>query len=493
MKHPGDTNSAAAYIINKMNRAGANADRLMDLINRLARLAYEKGTRKGDISIREKLARVVEFLQEYFRTARLFASGKGGDAGAFREILAFFDERFLERNALEGPVDALKQEIAAQERLDREHNARHAGDGYVRKVNLYAKEFGSTLKEWEKLLLYHAEPQLRRFLTDINDIVLYHGIDAAIPRLITGGDVFARSGPHYQEFKNTIARHAQINVKLIRAAQTEADIKESISQTLQQMGFRDVILRSRNINREIFDEMLTEAVNEGDLVNCMKRYARSSQDALQQMRKFEKKQEQDKIRMEDLNRLLEDLCYLDDPDEIVQPGIPGRLSDLVKSDSGRYLFHSPGTFEISLKFVSEYMRDSLIFVLDWLNKELKKTPALSRPLSPLIECFTAVGRFIDAYKLALDVSANRSNRSGTASKEKHYISAALADELIGSIRDNCMKVRNALVDVAYAISSGAYDRTGALTKKINILRESCNASHLKITGGLEKIEGTRRT
>ena len=37
---------------------------------------------------------------------------------------------------------------------------------------------------------------------------------------------------------------------------------------------------------------------------------------------------------------------------------------------------------MSLKFVSEYMRDSMIFVVDWLNKELQKVAGIGVPAGP---------------------------------------------------------------------------------------------------------------
>ena len=490
MKQPLNSSSVSGYITGKLKMADEKKDNLLNAINRLSNLSYEKGNREGDAEIRQRVKDLAAEIEQYYRTIRVFVSGKGGDTGAFLDILVFFNERYLENNTLAVKLDFLKKELEQQKKLEHEHTIKHARDGYARRANINAEDMERSLKDWEKIYLYNAEPLLRGFLADVNDIVVYKRINDKIERLITSDDVFARTGANYQEFKNSIVFFVELHIKLTRSAFTETEMKDVINRTLQLMGFRNSILNTRNINLEKYDEILSEIISEGNLTGCAKKYSGLSRDAVNAIKTLENKQRDSSADPKDLMKVLEDLCNLEDAMKGRKPDIVTSVTGLAKNDRERYLFHSPGTFKISLKFVSEYMRNSLILIVDWLNRELQKPPGSVMLLGSILECVPSMKEFIKIYQMAIEVSSQKSNQSeaNIMSGEKHYISKNIAENLIQSIQNNCNAISNALVDSTYNVSSSSVDKSGVLAKKIEIIKESCFESFNKISRGLSEID-----
>ncbi len=478
---------AGAYMAGKYRQAEERKDRLLNAINRIAQISYEKGTRKSDEAIRQRVAALTGEVDRQYRMIRMFSAGKGGDTAAFRDILEFFEECYLERFVLRELLDEVRKEIANQDKIDRDYGDNHPDADHARKLNIFRQDLGRELQECEKVLLHQADPLLRAFLTEVNDILLYHLLDERIGRLITSDDVFARSGPVYQEFKKSLAWYAGLYIKLSRLPLTDEEIIETINRTLQQAGFRNPILRSRNINPGIYTEIMMEVIAEGNLRQLVKRYSDTSRSALDAIRSADKKIESVATSKE-IMKVLEDLIYLEEIKNPQRPTGAAETSGLAKNESGRYLFHAPGTFDISLKFVSEYMRDSLIFIIDWLGKELQKTPGSVSLLGPVAECIPLIKTFITYYKLALDTAADMSNQAGSGSREKHFISKQVARGLIQSVRDNCNAIRHSLIDASYGIMNSTLDRAEVLKKQIEIIKDSCQASHNKINKGLSEIE-----
>lgn len=477
---------AGSYLVSKYKQAEDKKARLLDAINRLTQLSFEKGTRHGDQVIRERVKALVAETGQYYGMIRAFSSGKAGDAFAFEDILAFFNRQYLERFILRERLEELRREFGNLDRDDRAYEEKHPGEG-KRRINSYRQDLERELKEWEKLLLYQVEPLLRGFLNEVNDIFLYSQIDERLGRLVTSDDVFTRSGPVYLEFKRSLAAYAGMNIKLSRLPLTDNEIVEIINRVLQQTGFRSAILNSRNINPGIYGDIMMEVVTEGGLRHLVKQYSDVSRSGLNAIQSASKKTGDAGVG-KDLGKSLEDLIYLEDVTNPQRPGGLPAASGLSKNEAGRYLFHTSGTFDISLKFVSEYMRDSTIFLLDWLNKELQKSPGSSSLLGPIVECVPSIRSFISYYKLALDTASDKSNQAGSGSKEKQFISKQIAQGLIRSIKDNCSQIQHSLIDSSYMIMNSTLERAAVLRKQIGVIQESCNASHVKINKGLSEIE-----
>jgi hypothetical protein len=486
MRQSGSNAPAGVFLAGKYKQADDRKDKLLNVINRLSQLAYEKGTRQSDEAIRGRLKELAGEVEQHYRTIRAFGSGKVGDASAFQDILEYFNSRYLERFVLREKYEEVRQEIVAQDNLDRSYHESHTDADHVRKVNIYRQDLERELGEWEKLLLQQVDPLLRGFLTEVNEIVLFNRLAQLIDRLLTNDDVFARSGQVYQEFKDVIAYYAELHIKLTRVPLTDAQIIEDINRILQLMGFRNSIMRARNINAEIYNEIMMEIVAGSSLRQLVLQYADTSRGAIDAIRSKESKPG-DAPSARDLVPALEELIYLEESRDVRKPAGMTAASGLSTKEADRYLFHSPGTFDISLKFVSEYLRDSLIFILDWLNKDTKKSSDSSAILGPVIECIPTMRIFSAFYRLALEEASNRSNQIGSGSKERHYISRQVARGLIKSIQDNCTAIKHSLIDVSYSIMNSTHDRTGVLAKKMDVIKDSCNASYAKITRGLSEI------
>ncbi len=486
MRQSGDTYHAGVYLSGKLKLADEKRDKLLDAINRLTQITYEKGTRAGDSVIRKKLKDITGEIEQYYKMIRAFASGKAGDTYAYQEILVFFNERYLEKFRLTFLLEILRKEIADQEKSNQEENRNFISKGWSRKVNTYARKLEEELKAWERMLLYSAEPLLRSFLSDVNDIYFYHRINARFGELISKDNVFATSGEAFLNFKASIGYFLELNIKINRKPLPDKEISDLITQMLQQMGIRNAMMHSRNITPEKYNEIAASIISEWNLRDLAKRYTGTTLGALEAIRSFEKDKSGAALEAKDLMKIMEDLCYLGDPQEIHIPKSTVPVTGLANAEQERFLFHSPGTFNMSLKFVSEYVRNSLILVIDFLYKELQKAPGSKRLLNPVIEAVPSMKYFIAQYSLALDVSGHATNQATDRKGTQQYISRQMARDLIQSIKDTSAAVRGGLVDTTYNVANSSLDKSGVLAKKIGILKESWNETHAKISKGLSE-------
>lgn len=338
----------------------------------------------------------------------------------------------------------------------------------------------------EKILLNSAEPLLRAFLSDVNDIFFYHRVNARISELFLKDNDFATTGEAFLNFKASIGYFLELNIKINRKPLTDKDIVDLITQMLQQMGLRNAILRTRSITPEKFNEIAGSIISEWNLRELTRQYSGTTRGVIDAIRTFEKDSAK-AIDAKELMKILEDLCYLGDPMEKPIPHPAVSASGLANAEKDRFLFHSPGTFNISLKFISEYARNSLILVVDFLYKEIQKGQTSFKLLDPMMEFVPSVREFVKLYAMALDVSDNKSNQTADRKGTQQYITRQMASDLIQTIKDNSAAVRSALVDTSYKIGHSTLDKTGVLAKKISILQEAWNETHAKVSKGLSDM------
>ncbi len=493
MVHAPDALHTSAYIVNKLKLADGKRDMLANELTRLVKLSYENGSREGDSIIRKKIKAVVDEINLYYRNIQAFISGKGGDTEAFADILLFFNARYLEEFQLTVQLDQIKHEIANQEKLDQDYNATHPGKNYVRKQNIFAKLLSKDLTEWELRLLKTVIPLLRNYLVDINDIVLYYEIENCIKRLITHDNIFPLSGADYQSFKKDFLYYLDLHIKLAHKPVSIAEGAELINQLLQQMGFRGVILKCQNITLDKYKGILDEITKEGNLEERSRKYMEIPSEAASPVPAIEDKRDDIATIRRNILRVLEHLCNLEEMKVAMQSGRPVSAETIAGNEPDRYIFHKPGTFDISLKFVSEYLRNSMIMVIDWLQREIQKSPNSIKILTPVLACVPSIQQFVSRYKLALVASTDKKGRlfsgSGQSSREDQYIPKRIAKELAETIYDNCHKIRQSLNDAFYdASKTRISDPSGILSKKIRLIIESFEASSVKITKGLSQIE-----
>ena len=304
MRQSGSHIPSGTFLAGKFKQAEDKKDKLLDVINRLAQLSYEKGTRHSDHVIRERVKALTGEVGQQYGKIRSFSSGKVGDAFAFEDILAYFNRQYLERFLIRELLDEVRREFAGLDSLDRDFEEKNPDTAHRRKVNVYRQNLEREMKEWEKLLLVQVEPLLRGFLTDLNDIVLFNRLEERIDRLVTSDDVFVRIGQIYQEFKDCLAYYEAMHIKLARLPLTDAELVDSINRTLQLMGFRNPIMRARNINPDIYAEIMGEVLAGGNLRELVKQYSDTSRDALEAIRSREKKEEKT-FTGQDLQKVLE--------------------------------------------------------------------------------------------------------------------------------------------------------------------------------------------
>jgi hypothetical protein len=485
-----DISPASAYIVNKLKLADEKRGNLLDDLNRLSKLSYEKGVREGDSILRKKVKAAIDEIEQYYRTIQAFVSGRGGDTQAFTDMLIFFNESYFENYQLPGLVDQIKQVILQQEKLNQEYEAAHKDKNYTRRINIFAKQLEKDLMDLERMLQQGILPLLSRFIADINDIVLYYQVSDTIGELISSDDFFTQSGAAYQEFKKSFIDFLEVYVKLTRKALSDTDMEEMINRSLQQMGLRSLILKCKNVKPEKYKEILTEIIKSGNFQVQPKKISGDLKENVEPIRAVETKQEEISKSRKTLLGAFEDLCNLENIKDSPHLDSARLVKGLAKNSTERYMFHKPGTFEVSLKFVSEYLRNALIMIIDWLNREIQKTPNYISPLRPVLGCIPSIRQFIAQYKLALDVSADKSNQAVTGLRfaESHYISKRIAKELIRFINDNCNIIEQALLDSLNIVGQNTIERSEVLSKKIKVIRDSFYDSVAKIRKGLSEID-----
>ena len=486
MRQSGQTFQINAYHSAKLKQVEEKKDKLKDIINTLAHLKYEKGTREGDYRLRDRLKDLVNETENNYRAIRDLGGGKPGTAEDFGEFLTFYRDHYLDNFLLIDYLKRLKKEIADQARLDREYNMNNPGRSHERRKNLFVLDFERDLAEWEKTLSLKAVPLLNDFLIDANELALCRRMNAQIDRLVTADDVVTVSGAIYDDFKKSVARFVEMYVKIRKQFLSEKDIRDLVNQALEEMGFKNIILRSKNVNQLRFNVILDEIIKEYGLENLAQKFMPAGARAVGAPAE---KEGDNLTRIKEMGTIMEDLCFLENIPQTGPGEKDGVEAGLANRENERYLFYTPGTFDVSLRYIAEYLRDALIFVIDWLLKEMQKNPEFTETLEPIGESVVQVNKFIEMYKRGLEIAAMKSNRSESKvlSQEKHYISKNMAMDLIQTITAISKSVQQALIDSSYNAASLA-GKGSVLLKKIKIIQDSFNNSFVKITKGLSTID-----
>jgi hypothetical protein len=486
MRQSGQTFKINAYFSSKLKQVEENKDKLLDILNTLSHLKYEKGTREGDFALRKLLKDLMTEIENYYMAVRGLGGGKSRTAEGLNDFLTVNKDRYLDNFQLIENLNRIKKEIADQARRDREFNQNNSEQKYERKKNLFVMDFERNLEEWEKEVYQKAVPFLNAFLIDVNELALCRTTNNLLDHLVTADDVFVVSGPVYEDFKAGIARFIEMYIKIRKQFLSDKEIRDLATQSLEEMGFNDIILSSRNVNRLRFNMILDEIIKEYGLASLSGKFMNSSGHALKAAVEKERGVISD---VKEMTEVLESLCYLENIPESGPGERDGLPVGLVQNEKERYLFYTPGAFDVSLRYVVEYARDALIFVIDWLIKELSKSPEFSEAFEPLVKSIAHVNEFIETYRIGLQTAALKSNQSESrlTSQQRHYISRNTAADLIRAITEICDGVRQALVDTSHNAVKLA-GRGVVLLKKIKIIQDSCNNSFGKIHGGLSKID-----
>jgi hypothetical protein len=263
MIQPVDNNSINAYINNKMKLSEDKRNSLLFALNKLVQLSYKNSERASDPIVQKKTMAIIDEIGRYYNITRSFINGKGGDIGAFRDILMYFDKQYLENNSLVNLLDQLKQELAHYNKPGDMHDItlNVSDNTRIDSISTNDLELG-LVKQWEKMLLYIVEPMLLGFLTDVSEIVLYYDIKKTLTQLIDGNIALNRNNKDYLDFTKSFVYFIELQIKLSRNNMSDNEMAEMMNSRLQQMGFRNLILKSRNIDPGKYREIMAEIINE---------------------------------------------------------------------------------------------------------------------------------------------------------------------------------------------------------------------------------------
>jgi|GEM_PF-3453160 len=453
----------------------------------LGGLSYEKGSRKGDYEIRDRVVEIVAEINRYYEHIKLFDNGKNGDIRAYEDILVFFQNSLIDSRLIDDKTSALREEIARQEREDRLHNARHAGTPLERKKNAYVTELEKSLQRFEDQLRTVVEPRLREFLNDVNHILYCEKLKTIVQNIAKsagGGAGAARTG----DFIRHTTTFLWIDRKINGTRAAASDLRDFVTGVLEEMGLLAPLEERAGLGKRLLAESIAEIGSQLDGLLAVEREKTKPSPPVEIVEKEEKRLEAIRVSAQ-IKSLLDNLCYIN----VCKPSLYlpqyRDYRDLAKSGRSRYRFHVPGSGEVTLQTVSDYHTNSLMTVFTWVKREIRRDIAQLAHLRPLISALPECDRFVRIYCTALFVSSIAGNQgeSMVLGEERHFIPIGLARDLFAAIRDGCELI-DTTFDAAIteiALVRGAEAET--LGKKLLIMRDSFSDAKSKITQWLGRL------
>ena len=169
-------------ISNKLKIANEKKFYLRKALYELDKLSYEKGTRKGDYLIREKIKQINDELELFDGRIKAFEADII-NISLFREILFFFEENYLDNFILLEKIESLKDELINQEKNDQEHNLRHSDENYERsRKNTFRAELDKDISNFKNAIANRLVPNLTEFLFEINDLIFIEELNEKIKK-----------------------------------------------------------------------------------------------------------------------------------------------------------------------------------------------------------------------------------------------------------------------------------------------------------------------
>jgi hypothetical protein len=94
----------------------------------------------------------------------------------------------------------------------------------------------------------------------------------------------------FKDCEISFAYFFEILMRLEHKYLSDDEMRVLVNRMLQQMGFRNIIMRSCAINQEKYGTLITEIVNEVNANEYIMKFTGSYQNALQKIREIEKKE-----------------------------------------------------------------------------------------------------------------------------------------------------------------------------------------------------------
>ncbi len=466
-----------------IKRADEKKINLRKVIYEINRLSYERGTRSGDYLIRKKIQAINDELDLYDSKINLCEFGKG-NYSVLMETLLFFEKRYLDDPSLTEYLEELKGAINDEKNADKKHNENHKDDKYKRStINKYRDELGKDLKKFEYGLSSKIFPVLNEFLFDVNTLLFYSAIYENTKKWPSSDNIADSNYEKYADFKTDINFFLKLCCKIQKNISCDEAIT-AIGKVLYETDIKSRLFNYFKIDENKYYNMINDIVRQfmGRQSGQEKRQADAIVADHTDTRMVEKETN------DDLSAIIKNLQYLtrDTNYKTVAASQPG---DSEVNISNRYLFYSVKSEKIFLKNITDYLKDSLLFINEWLLNELSKKRNLYDHLKLLTEHLPAEMNFYDLYENADFISSLGSNtKLGLWGEMKQYISKELAGDIVHSIEKICEGLKDAFVKTTLEIELRKSAENTVLAKKINIVYDSFENARKKIIKELSRLK-----
>ncbi len=482
MQHTHAPSSESIYFTQKLKRADEYKFNLRKVIYELDKLTYHKGTRAGDYLIREIIAGINEELRSYDNKLKICDFGTKAYTRLFEEILQFFEQRYLGTYFLSGMIVQLKQELINQNNADIQHNIDHQNENYKRNVNNpYREELKKDLIIFDTKLSNTITPLLNDFLYDVNCLLLIQRLNENIDEW----SISHISGDAENIFKIHLNYFFNIHCKVVKKVLSVEEITTLAETLINESGVKTRLLRLKNNNETKFKNII---------FNIAKEYLAGTGI---EKNSFKNKvnefiSEQDKARQsiqDEFEFITGKLRILTDYKKTLNISGYTFAENLSGNRANRYPYYIADSGEIKLKEVADYLKDSLIFINEWLLMELKKNPKLLSSVKSLIDCLPAEIRFYDLFETANIMSARPDNRKKSIwGYVLSYITKELAAEIINIIEFLCVELKEAFIRIIFDVELNKSSVSKVFEKKVNIIYDSFENARKKIINILRQLD-----
>ncbi len=478
-----------SYLNQRIRETDEDRHALETQIYQLNAVSLQKGIKQDDYSVRDKLSGINAEFNRYYEYLRLFELGRNGDVRAIEDILYHFEINYLDRSRIGEMLKDLLLETGPKE----SRSAVVPGDASPGQITpardqTYYSNIFRNINNLEQTLAEKFFPLLRKFLKGINEILfcsrLISLMDRAIPDRSQG-----RNGEFRHDMKRLMEVFFGFHYKITGQYHTREEALGWINNLLGKLEYEDRVLEKTGVGSEFFEGMIGQILPETRILADLKTEPGESQPAERFMsRRGADLAEQNTVRVR-IADLLEDLSSLGLklPEGGLTAGSGGGPS-IARGD--RILFHAPGSFDITLKAIADYLSDSLIFIFAWLGRELRKGPLINSLLEPMVQNLSRAEYFVKKYREGLGLSTlPEYQKEGFFTGDiQQYIPRSLGRELTDSIRENCEGLEQAFGDTFHRLDLLAPDEKVRMSKALAIVRESLHSACQKITVRLRELK-----
>jgi hypothetical protein len=443
-----------------------------------ANLSYDKGSRRGDYTLRDRVNDLNEMMMKFYDTVKLFANARHGDVRAFGDILVFFENSFFEFNIIEYKISVLKEEIQHQLEEDKNYNLNIREAGLMRKVNLFIEELTADLGRAANVLSVKIYPLMIRFITLINNILLIRNITELIEQPQQKGIIINHAG-NLEKTKQHIGTFLWY---FNRTNPTPMDVYELavlIESLITNMDLiKGLVSKCASTPQNMKQIILDSVMNFENIIAGRNLEIAADKIINESIEKNRTEKTKIVFDLPKMNDFLTELCSVNL--ETASP-IAG-FNPWAVPVKDRVVFNRKNGHSYDLKIISGYLIDSLIFIAEWIMREIKKPYNSIDYLKPIYDAVTTGDKFVTLHIKAMLLSELKDNqtKSGISAEIICYINHELAENLIKMSEKICMGLHNAFIESFLSAAEMHNGKSENVVKKIVIIQESFNATRLRI-------------